>query len=159
MLILISLMASLIFSGAGTLGFPKLKSYTLSAPYCSAIFFPSSNIARMAELFCKYGFIFSAIMVMYFLSKAKGMSKHALLFPVFCVLSIPVFQMGKQIPLIQTGLLNPSVPSERPLPPALLYPCGTARSHTPFLLPYRSCHAPELFLRREAHGGCFRRSF
>ena len=46
-----SIIASRTLSGAGTLGFPRLKSKTLSAPYFARRRFPSSNIIRMAELF------------------------------------------------------------------------------------------------------------
>ena len=57
------MIASRTQSGAGTLGLPRLKSYTLSAPYFARRRFPSSNIMRIAELFWTKGFIFSAIII------------------------------------------------------------------------------------------------
>ncbi len=58
-----SIIASRTLSGAGTLGFPRLKSKTLSAPYFARRRFPSSNIIRMAELFFYVGFHFSDIIL------------------------------------------------------------------------------------------------
>ena len=57
----ISIIASFTSLGGSVLGLPKLKSYTFSAPYFAAIFFPSSNMARITELPSTYLTIFFAI--------------------------------------------------------------------------------------------------
>ena len=57
-------MASFTAAGAGTEGFPRLKSKTFSAPYSWAICRPSSNMARITELFRARRCIFSEIMAL-----------------------------------------------------------------------------------------------
>ena len=53
--------------GAGTLGLPRLKSKTFSAPNSAAMRAPSSNIALIAEFPSTYGIIDFAVMYYPFL--------------------------------------------------------------------------------------------